>query len=97
MLLKKIDEMNLSAKNIESAILHLGTNDMKIHKNDTEQVELNITDAVLKIRETFPNLRQIGVSSIPPKRGKGPNNEAFNQSVSQINSFLRKYRLWKAT
>jgi hypothetical protein len=81
MLLKKIDEMNLSAKNIEIAILHLGTNDMKIHKNDTEQVELNITDAVLKIRETFPNPRQIRVSSIPPK--KGVRDQTMRYSIGQ--------------
>ena len=75
---------------IEFAIMHLGTNNIKKHKMDADQVKLNISAAVTNIKDHFPNLLQIGISGIPPKRGKGPQVDKFNESVISVNNFSQK-------
>jgi len=75
---------------LEIAIMHLGTNDIKKTKMDADQVKLNVSAAVTKIKEHFPNLIQIGISGIPPKRGKGPQAEKYNETVASVNSFSQK-------
>ena len=80
-----------ASENIDIVVMHLGTNDIKKTKLDADKVKLNISDAMTKIREKFPNLIQVGISAIPPKRAKGPQADKFNETVSSVNDFSKKF------
>ena len=83
-------QVQIPVADVETGIVHLGTNDLREKKNDIASVELNITDALAKTRAKFPNLKTIGLCSIPPKKGRGANNDQFHQAAASENSYLRK-------
>ena len=85
-LLSKVTE----PEKVDVAVLHLGTNDIKSAKADSNDVILSLQEAISNVRDTMPNLLQIGVCSIPPRRGSSNGCKAFNEKVNVVNDFLKK-------
>jgi hypothetical protein len=76
---------------VELVVLHLGTNDLKDSNNDSDEVIMNLQAAESKVRTRAPDLIQIGVCSIPPKRGSSNGCEIFNSAVTSVNKFMNKF------
>ena len=77
------------AESIKTVIIHLGTNDLKQTRNDSDVTAMRMMNAVSLTMAKFKNLDQVGVASVPPKRGKG--NEHYNSTVRNLNTFMRKF------
>jgi len=89
----EVDSLLDRAKDLENysrVAVHLGTNDLKQRNNDNDSVVLNIQHAVTRIRDRCPHVVQIGLCSIPPKKGSAQGTEKFNEAAKNVNSFLRK-------
>ena len=76
-------------KNVKRIAVHLGTNDITRYKADANQVILEITTAMNKIREKFPS-SEIAFSSIPHRRGKSSATVNLNNTVKVVNEFFWK-------
>lgn len=82
---------NIINQHIEFVAIHLGTNDLSRLKGDPDSVITNITSAITKVREHYPDLLQIGICSLPPRKGKSVPVENFNANITRVNSFLSKF------
>ena len=76
-------------KAVKRIVVHLGTNDITRYKADANQVILEITTAMNKIREKFPS-SEIAFSSIPHRRGKSNITLNLNNSIKMVNEFFLK-------
>ena len=76
---------------VNKAAIHLGTNDINRVSKDSDKVILRITSAVKKVQNFFPAVTEVGLCSVPPKRGSGANNDSYNNTVKLVNTFLKKY------
>lgn len=81
----------IKPEDVVTAVIHLGTNDIKNKNNDADLVVMALTNAVEKTREHFPDLVNIGISSIPPKRGSGAQTDRYNEAVNKVNNFMSKF------
>ncbi len=89
-----IDKFLEKEKNLDEVsivVMHLGTNDLKKKNSDSDQTVLNILAAINTIRSRVPKIVQIGLCSIPPRRGNGVSCEKYNRSVDCVNKFLRQF------
>ena len=65
---------------IGKVILCLGTNDVTRNKDDSDQINITATQAISKIKQTFPK-SQIAVCSILPRKGRGQHLIKMNEMV----------------
>jgi lysophospholipase L1-like esterase len=86
-LLDKTDSQ-VDSENVDSVVLSLGTNDVTQHRNDTEQIIVNVTTCVENVKHKYPNA-SIGVCSILPRRGIGTHIQALNSVASSVNTFIK--------
>ena len=74
---------------IQHVVVHLGTNDAMQNKEDTDNVKLNMAECLSKVEDTFPEAI-VTVASIPPRKGKSPAIQKYNEQVASINTYLAK-------
>ena len=77
--------------NVSIVVMHLGTNDLKRKNSDANSIILNTLSAVTTIRTRVPNIVQIGLCSIPPKRGNSAGCDRFNNAAKTMNRFMQTY------
>ena len=70
-------------------ILCLGTNDVTRNKDDSDPINITATQAISKIKQTFPK-SQIAVCSILPGKGRGQHLIKMNDTSNHVNGFLKK-------
>jgi len=93
--LKNIDETIKLAKSkvfdktVDKVVISLGTNDITKSKGDHDQVNINLTHAIHQVKSNFPN-SVVGICTILPRKGKGPNITKCNDTVLNVNIFLKK-------
>jgi hypothetical protein len=69
---------------IGKVILCLGTNDVTRNRDDSDQINITATQAISKIKQTFPK-SQISVCSILPRKGRGQHLSVY------VKSFVKMY------
>ena len=74
---------------IGKVILCLGTNDVTRNRDDSDQINITATQAISKIKQTFPK-SQIAVCSILPRKGRGQHLIKMNDTSNHVNGFLKK-------
>jgi lysophospholipase L1-like esterase len=74
---------------IGKVILCLGTNDVTRNRDDSDQINITATQAISKIKQTFPK-SQISVCSILPRKGRGQHLIKMNDTSNHVNGFLKK-------
>ena len=74
---------------IGKVILCLGTNDVTRNRDDNDQINITATQAISKIKQTFPK-SQIAVCSILPRKGRGQHLIKMNDTSNHVNGFLKK-------
>lgn len=74
---------------VKNVIISLGTNDLSTYRHDIEQVIVNLTSCVEKVKTQYKGAK-IGVCSIMPRRGKGAFTVEMNKSAQSVNTFTRK-------
>ena len=52
--------------------MSLGTNDVGRHKLDRDEINVDVTTAIAKVNDSFPNA-QIGLCGIMPRKGTSNN------------------------
>ena len=87
-LLDKSDSV-VEAEYVNNVILSLGTNDITKHRDDIEQVMVNLITCVDKIKSKYQNAC-IGICSVLPRRGKGVNIQTLNSVTTLFNTFAKK-------
>lgn len=73
---------------IQDVIIHLGTNDVTRNRGNPDIININITEAMGKVQDAYPNSR-ITVASILPRNGQ--NVEQFNRTGKTVNAFIKKF------
>ena len=58
-------------------------------KGDHDQVNINLTHVIHQVKCNFPN-SVVGICTILPRKGKGPNITKCNDTVLNVNIFLKK-------
>jgi lysophospholipase L1-like esterase len=76
-------------KTVDKVVISLGTNDITKSKDDHDQVNINLTHAIHQVKYNFPN-SVVGICTILPRKGKGPNITKCNDTVLNVNIFLKK-------
>ena len=76
-------------KTVDKVVISLGTNDITKSKGDHDQVNINLTHAIHQVKCNFPN-SVVGICTILPRKGKGPNITKCNDTVLNVNIFLKK-------
>ena len=74
---------------VEHVVICLGTNDVSKHKEDSDEIILCATEAVTKVKSSFPNAN-IGICSILPRKGNSNSIMKSNETSVSVNNFLRK-------
>jgi lysophospholipase L1-like esterase len=75
-------------KTVDKVVISLGTNDITKSKGDHDQVNINLTHAIHQVKYNFPN-SVVGICTILPRKGKGPNITKCNDTVLNVNIFLK--------
>ena len=66
-----------------------GTNDVSKCKDDSDQVNVLLTQAIAKVKSYFPD-SLIGICGIFPRKGTGNNTNILNATTTSVNKFIRK-------
>ena len=66
-----------------------GTNDVSKCKDDSDQVNVLLTQAIAKVKSHFPD-SLIGICGIFPRKGTGNNTNILNATTTSVNNFIRK-------
>ena len=85
-----LSKITPSDKNVNKVVLCLGTNDVTRNRDDSDQVNIRFTQAIAKVKQSFPE-SQLGVCSILPRKGKGQQISKINETTQNVNSFARKF------
>jgi hypothetical protein len=67
----------------------LGSNDVSKCKDDSDQVNVLLTQAISKVKSYFPDYL-IGICGILPRKGTGNNTNILNATTTSVNNFIRK-------
>jgi hypothetical protein len=67
----------------------LGTNDVSKCKDDSDQVNVLLTQAIAKVKSHFPD-SLIGICGIFPRKRTGNNTNILNATITSVNNFIRK-------
>lgn len=67
----------------------LGTNDVSKCKDDSDQVNVLLTQAIAKVKSHFPD-SLVGICGIFPRKGTGSNTNILNATTTSVNKFIRK-------
>ncbi|CAC5407845.1 CNBP [Mytilus coruscus] len=78
-----------NGSNVGKVILSLGTNDLSKNKHDSDQVNVFATQAIVKVKQSFPNA-DIGVCGIIPRKGNSNHIHTVNETATNVNKFLEK-------
>ena len=88
-----IDRANSKLENTNSmvnkVVMCLGTNDVSKCKDDSDQVNVLLTQAIAKVKSHFPD-SLIGICGIFPRKGTGNNTNILNATTTSVNKFIRK-------
>ena len=82
-------KLDYTACNVKKVVMCLGTNDVSKCKDDSDQINVLLTQAISQVKCAFP-LSRVGVCSILPRKGKGQRNICLNQSSNCVNNFAKK-------
>lgn len=74
---------------VKNVLLCLGTNDVSKNFTDSDEIILNASQAVTKVKSAFPDSR-IGVCSIIPRKGNGNRTVKMNETSNSVSTFLSK-------
>ncbi|XP_060069871.1 uncharacterized protein LOC132561603 [Ylistrum balloti] len=74
---------------VKNVTLCLGTNDITRNIDDPEQVTCNLSTAINKVQESFPETA-IGVCGIIPRKGKSEKIKIINETAQSVNKFAKK-------
>ena len=85
----KLAKSKVFDKTVDKVVISLGTNDITKSKGDHDQVNINLTHAIHQVKCNFPN-SVVGICTILPRKGKGPNITKCNDTVLNVNIFLKK-------
>ncbi|CAG2203622.1 unnamed protein product [Mytilus edulis] len=78
-----------NGSNVGKVIISLGTNDLSKNKHDSDQVNVYATQAIVKVKQAFPNA-DIGVCGIIPRKGNSNHIHTVNETATHVNKFLEK-------
>ncbi|CAG2194773.1 CNBP [Mytilus edulis] len=78
-----------NGSNVGKVIISLGTNDLSRNKHDSDQVNVFATQAIVKVKQAFPNA-DIGVCGIIPRKGNSNHIHTINETATNVNKFLEK-------
>ncbi|CAC5399724.1 unnamed protein product [Mytilus coruscus] len=78
-----------NGSNVGKVIISLGTNDLSTNKHDSDQVNVFATQAIVKVKQAFPNA-DIGVCGIIPRKGNSNHIHRVNETATNVNKFLEK-------
>ena len=67
----------------------LGTNDVSKCKDDSDQVNVLLTQVIAKVKSRFPD-SLIGICGIFPRKGTSNNTNILNATTTSVNNFIRK-------
>jgi lysophospholipase L1-like esterase len=85
----KLAKSNVFDKTVDKVVISFGTNDITKAKGEHDQVNINLTHAIHQVKSNFPN-SIVGICTILPRKGKGPSIIKCNDTVLNINIFLKK-------
>ena len=85
----KLVKSKVFDKTIDKVVISLGTNDITKSKGDHDQVNINLKHAIHQVKCNFPN-SVVVICTILPRKGKGPNIKKCNDTVLNVNIFLKK-------
>ena len=85
----KLAKSKVFDKTVDKVVISLCTNDITKSKGDHDQVNINLTHAIHQVKCNFPN-SVVGICTILPRKGKGPNITKCNDTVLNVNIFLKK-------
>ena len=71
---------------VDKVVISLRTNDITKSKGDHDQVNINLTHAIHQVKSNFPN-SIVGICTILPRKGKGPNIIKCNDSFKYQHIF----------
>lgn len=74
---------------VGKVVLCLGTNDVGKNCDDVDEVVLNASQAISKIKTEYPEAH-IGICNIIPRRGTGNHAVKLNTTSSSVNTYLQK-------
>ena len=74
---------------VNKVVMCLGTNDVSKCKDDSDQVNVLLTQAIAKVKSHFPD-SLIGICGIFPRKGTGNNTNILNATTTSVNNFIRK-------
>ncbi|CAC5422679.1 unnamed protein product [Mytilus coruscus] len=78
-----------NGSNVGKVIISLGTNDLSENKHDSDQVNVYATQAIVKVKQAFPNA-DIGVCGNIPRKGNSNHIHTINETATHVNKFLEK-------
>ena len=85
----KLAKSKVFDKTVDKVVVSLGTNDITKAKGNHDQVNINLTHAIHQVKSNFLN-SVVGICTILPRKGKGPNITKCNDTVLNVNIFLKK-------
>ena len=85
----KLAKSNVFDKTVDKVVISFGTNDITKAKGEHDQVNINLTHAIHQVKSNFPN-SIVGICTIIPRKGKGPNITICNDTVLNVSIFLKK-------
>ncbi len=83
-------EMSTPVTDVSSVIVHIGTNDIAHHKDDADEVRLNLAQAVEKVKTCFSSANTIAISSILPRKGRSQSALRHNVLAREMNTYMMK-------
>jgi lysophospholipase L1-like esterase len=87
---KAVQHDAIKRESIRKVVLCLGTNDVTHNRDDPDQVIINLQKAAETVVDCFPRAT-VAISSILPRRGKSHNIERANETIKQVNEFMKKW------
>ena len=74
---------------VNKVVMCLGTNDVRKCKNDSDQVNVLLTQAIAKVKNPFPD-SLIDICGIFPRKGTDNTTNILNTTTTSVNKFIGK-------
>ena len=69
--------------------MFLGTNDVSKCKDNSDQVNVLLTQAIARVKSHFPD-SLVGICVIFPRKGTDNNTNLLNATITSVDTFIRK-------
>lgn len=89
-LIKMAHDEGVVDSDVNDVIISLGTNDVTRNRNNPDTVNINLTEAMGKVQDSYPGAR-VTVSSILPRNITGQSGDQLNRTGKIVNSFMQKF------